>query len=150
MIEETNRIISFIAKQGLYRKGLYLYDVEKYRPLYSITELSWNMCRNPFISYKVSEQLSIELPDHFKYKGVDDTQFVNIFNAIRDRAHYQACHKRGFELRLVCDLITSKRGRNVLGVGVVVCILSWLTYLKKKNWEPAEYYLAKYKRYHGE
>jgi len=59
----VKRLLIFIDEQNLYRKGLFLYDIEKYRPKYSIVELSWGFCENPMVAYQVAEDLENIIQD---------------------------------------------------------------------------------------
>ena len=63
VIHQTHKLIKLIKTQNFYRKGIYLYDVEKLEPMYNLVEYAWTFCAYPFVANKVSERLIKILED---------------------------------------------------------------------------------------
>jgi hypothetical protein len=144
---EANKILDFIESQGLYRKGMYLYDVEKYRPLYSITELAWGLCSNPLIAYQVGELLESNLQDFedpYKMDPSEIREWVNDFYALLIYTE----DKRGKMLCRFMNFYCKFPAIDEMGYDGPLAqnIEKMLKKLDKDGWEPAKYHLRNFNK----
>ena len=150
---EASNIMKFIQSQGLYRKGLYLYDPEKWRPLYSITELSWGMCTNPFIAYHVAELLEDNLQDienPYDWSEMSIVKFMQYTYSTYGFSNKESFSKRGVAnwrnstvvCRALCRYLHFCTTDKVLELYRTPP--SFLFYLEERGWEPAKHFLKKF------
>ena len=137
-----------IANDGLYRKGLQLYEVEKIRPRYSIAEYCWCRCSHPLVASKVSDRLEEILEDTPKLKkdtsNFDEinnwitSQWDNIEDGYTKKPNVNLC--RFLHLYLNKNVLPNVLEEDVEHVGSILNNLLD----DFPNWEPLEYFVEKY------
>ncbi len=146
--QESSKLRKEIKHLKLYRKGHFLYDVQKLRPMYSIAEYAWTFCTNPFLADRISESLEHELPD------IPDSSDMNL-GQICDlvTAYWYAFVEGNRENKItpqMCKFLYFFCQKNVIEKYAHSGVTDILDQLDARGWEPAKYFLKKISNYSTE
>lgn len=144
---EANELLKLIDFHGLYRKGLYLYDVEKYRPVYSIVEYVWAFSPHPSFAYQLSEYLEKVLQDMENPNDMTKCDIDEWVRKFYPMVEEELLKKRGKHLCRFMHFFCTKKVVNCIHSNDFFAVIDKLNSLKKNGWEPAQHFLHKILKY---
>lgn len=143
--EETQKILKFVNNRNLYRRGDWLYDVDKLKPLYSITELSWNQCSYPKVAYQVSDELGKLIPCIPSSRNMSEDEIFQQVDLFFELLNSKELNYND-RLKCRCEMYYFLTEKKVADLCVLLDNgIDNLKYYDKRGWEPAKYFLKKMK-----
>lgn len=136
---EVQKLIQLVSYKDLYRKGIYLYDVEKFRPQYNIAEFAWTFCEIPLIANQVVKLLDESLEDIIMSDDMSDDEILDWVNSKWDDFEHQICTKRGVKMCEFLYFICTPRVYTLFTD--LNPLIELLELSKEKGWSPAHNFI---------
>lgn len=147
---ETHKLLQLIEKQDLYRKGCYLYDVEKNEPRYNIAEFAWTFCKEPMVAYKIETQLENmieDIPDPCDMSIDEITLYLYPISDVYSRFQLYPQHtcERTIDLCRFMHVVTAQGVLNRFDKTSQENVCKLLQVLDQQHWTVANHFLSKIK-----